>query len=252
MKIRRAVYMQIVIIFVMAIAIALVGHFLPIVDWLAAIQQRVMHLGAWSAICYPLLYASCNVLLLPGGVLSIGGGFFFGLWWGFLIVLVGNVTGAAISFLISRTIGRRWFRSHLLRNPRLRALEPAVRREGWKIILLSQLHPFFPTSLLNYLYGLTPIRFRTCMLWVAIGQAPGLFLYVYLGTLGQLSLNLFRGRSHPRIFEYIVWGGGLISLVLVITAMGRLGMRILQSIEDKPDIIQAEPAAMETRDVSTV
>ena len=72
-----------------------------------------------------------------------------------------------------------------------------------------------------------------------------------LGTLGQLSLNLFRGRSHPRILEYIVWGGGLISLVLVITAMGRLGMRILQSIEDKPEI-KAEPAVMETRDVSTV
>ena len=48
-----------------------------------------------------------------------------------------------------------------------------------------------------------------------------------------------------------MWGGGLISLVLVITAMGRLGMRILQSIEDKPEI-KAEPAVMETRDVSTV
>jgi len=68
----------------------------------------------------------------------------------------------------------------------MEALEPAVAREGWKIILLSQLHPLFPTSLLNYLYGLTRIRFRTCMLWVAIGQAPGLFLYAYVGTLGQL------------------------------------------------------------------
>ena len=135
---------------------------------------------------------------LPGGVLSIGGGFFFGLWWGFLIVLVGNVGGAAISFLISRSIGRRWLHRQLLRNPRLKALEPAVRREGWKIILLSQLHPLFPTSLLNYLYGVTPIRFRTCMLWVAIGQAPGLFLYVYLGTLRSIGVESFpRQKSSP-------------------------------------------------------
>ncbi len=169
----------------------------PVIDWLAEIQQHVMHWGAWSAICYPLLYASCNVLLLPGGVLSMGGGFFFGLWWGFLIVLVGNVGGAAISFLISRSIGRRWLHRQLLRNPRLQALEPAVRREGWKIILLSQLHPLFPTSLLNYLYGLTPIRFRTCMLWVAIGQAPGVFLYVYLGTLGQLGSESFPWQESP-------------------------------------------------------
>ena len=78
-------------------------------------------------------------------------------------------------------------------------------REGWKIIFLSQLNPLFPTSLLNYLYGLTAIRFRTCILWVAIGQAPGLFLYAYVGTLGQLGLNLVRGKSHPRVIEY--WCG---------------------------------------------
>jgi uncharacterized membrane protein YdjX (TVP38/TMEM64 family) len=30
---------------------------------------------------------------------EIGGGFVFGLWWGFLIVWVGHVAGAALSFL---------------------------------------------------------------------------------------------------------------------------------------------------------
>ena len=222
-KVRRAIYVQLGGLVLAAVVIFVVCRVFPVVDWLAEIQQRVMHLGAWSAICYPLLYASCNVLLLPGGALSIGGGFFFGLWWGFLIVLVGNVSGAAISFWISRSIGRQWLHRRLLRNPRLKALEPAVRREGWKIILLSQLHPLFPTSLLNYLYGLTSIRFRTCMLWVAIGQAPGLFLYVYLGTLGQLGLNLFRGKSHPRLFEYVIWGGGLVDLDSSIEHDGAYG-----------------------------
>ena len=242
-KFNRAIYIQLGGLVFAGIVISVICRVFPVVDWLAEIQQHVMHLGAWSAICYPLLYASCNVLLLPGGVLSIGGGFFFGLWWGFLIVLVGNVGGAAISFLISRSIGRRWLHRQLLRNPRLQALEPAVRREGWKIILLSQLHPLFPTSLLNYLYGLTPIRFRTCMLWVAIGQAPGVFLYVYLGTLGQLGLNLFRGKSHPRLFEYLIWGGGLVTLVLVLSMMGRMALRLLQAMENPP--AKRDPILME-------
>lgn len=231
-KVNRAIYIQLAGLAAAAALISLICRMFPVIDWLAEVQQHVMHWGVWSAICYPLLYASCNVLLLPGGVLSMGGGFFFGLWWGFLIVLVGNVGGAAISFLISRSIGRRWLPRQLLRNPKLQALEPAVRREGWKIILLSQLHPLFPTSLLNYLYGLTPIRFRTCMLWVAIGQAPGVFLYVYLGTLGQLGLNLFRGKSHPRILEYVVWGGGLVTLVVALSLMGRMALRLLQAIEE--------------------
>ncbi len=246
MKLGRALYMQLGGLIAAAAAVSVVCRIFPIADWLAQIQQQVMHLGFWSAICYPLLYACCNVLLLPGGVLSVGGGFFFGLWWGFLIVLIGNVGGAAISFLISRSIGRHWLHGRLLRNPKLRALEPAVRREGWKIILLSQLHPFFPTSLLNYLYGLTPVRFRTCMLWVAIGQTPGLFLYVYIGTLGQLGLNLFRGKSHPRIIEYVIWGGGLATSVLVLTMMGRMALRLLQAMENKP--VRAADSSLETDD----
>ena len=199
-----------------------------------------MHLGAWSAIWYPLLYAGCNVLLLPGGLLSIGGGFFFGLWWGFLIVLIGNVGGAAISFVLSRWLGRRWLRRKLLRNATLEALEPAVEREGWKIILLSQLHPLFPTSLLNYLYGLTTIRFRTCILWVAIGQAPGLFLYAYIGTLGQLGLNLVRGKSHPRVIEYWVWGGGLLLSLVVLALLGRISLRLLREAEERASIAARE------------
>jgi uncharacterized membrane protein YdjX (TVP38/TMEM64 family) len=119
-----------------------------------------------------------------------------------------------------------------MRNPTLEALEPAVQREGWKIILLSQLHPLFPTSLLNYLYGLTTIRFRTCMLWVAIGQAPGLFLYAYLGTLGQLGLNLLRGKTHPRPIEYLLWGGGLLSAVVVLMLLGRIALRLLKEAEE--------------------
>ncbi|MEO8439381.1 MAG: TVP38/TMEM64 family protein [Spartobacteria bacterium] len=245
-KMRRAVYFQAGGLALLVVFLIVASHFFPVADWIARGQQKVMHMGAWSAIWYPVLYAGCNVLLLPGGILSIGGGFFFGLWWGFLIILIGNVGGAAISFYLSRWIGRRWLRRKLLRHKTLKALEPAVEREGWKIILLSQLHPLFPTSLLNYLYGLTTIRFRTCILWVAIGQAPGLFLYVYLGTLGQLGLNLLRGKSHPRGIEYLYWGGGLVFSLLVLALLGRISLRLLQEAEEhaagatKPEVSKNE------------
>lgn len=230
--IRRALFVQVAGLVTVGVVLFILSRLFPLADILAAVQERVMHWGVWSAICYPLLYACCNVLLLPGGFLSIGGGFFFGLWWGFLITLVGNVGGAAISFYISRWFGRRWLRRRLMRNSTLEALEPAVEREGWKIILLSQLHPLFPTSLLNYLYGLTTIRFRTCMLWVAIGQAPGLFLYAYLGTLGQLGLNLVRGKSQPRGIEYLLWGGGLLTSIIILVLLGRIALRLLQEAEE--------------------
>jgi uncharacterized membrane protein YdjX (TVP38/TMEM64 family) len=234
-RVRRALYLQSGGLVLVVALWMFASHYFPLADWLGQVQQKVMHLGAWSAFWYPVLYACCNVLLLPGGMLSIGGGFFFGLWWGFLIVLAGNVIGAAISFFLSRWIGRRWLRRKLLRNPTLGALEPAVEREGWKIILLSQLHPLFPTSLLNYLYGLTRIRFRTCILWVAIGQAPGLFLYTYIGTLGQLGLNLARGKTHPRLVEYAIWVGGLLLAIVILLWLGRISLRLLQKAQRECD-----------------
>jgi uncharacterized membrane protein YdjX (TVP38/TMEM64 family) len=160
--------------------------------------------------------------------LCVGSGFFFGLWWGFFIVLVGNAIGAAISFALSRSVGQHWFRRRLSGNALLRALEPVVEREGWKIIVLTQLHPLFPTSLINYFYGLTRIRFRTYMFWTSVGRAPGLFLYVYLGTLGQLGLNLVRGKTHPRMAEYWTWGGAFVVTALLLIVVSRMAFRAIQ------------------------
>ncbi len=228
-KIRRAIYWQFAGLIIAVALVSLFSRFFPIVDFIEALQARVINWGAWGAVCYPLLFAACNILLLPGGVMAVGGGFFFGLWWGFLIVFAGNVVAAAISFASSRWLARRWFRWKFSQNPTLRALEPAMQRESWKIILLSQLHPLFPTSLLNYLYGLTQIRLGSYMLWSSIGRVPGLFLYVYVGTLGQLGLRLVRGRSQPRAIEYWTWGGAFVTTALLLLVLGRIAYRAIQT-----------------------
>jgi uncharacterized membrane protein YdjX (TVP38/TMEM64 family) len=231
-KVRRAIYCQLGALVIAVALISVLSRFFPIVDFVEALQQRVMGWGAWGAVCYPLLFAVCNILLLPGGVLAVGGGFFFGLWWGFLIVFVGNGVATAISFALSRRVAAQPLRRKLSHNPTLRALEPAIERESWKIILLSQLHPLFPTSLLNYLYGLTRIRFGSYMLWSSIGRIPGLFLYVYVGTLGQLGLRLMRGRSQPRLIEYWTWGGAFVTTALLLVVLGRIAYRAIQTSRD--------------------
>src|SRR5437764_6563265 len=229
LKVRHSLYWQ---AGALGIAIALVfalSRFFPVIEFIDALQRRVMSLGAWAAVCYPLLFAACNILLLPGGILAVGAGFFFGLWWGFLIVFAGNLIATAVSFALSRSIAQRWFRQRLSDNPTLRALRPAVERESWKIILLSQLHPLFPTSLLNYFYGLTRIRFSTYMLWASVGRVPGLFLYCYIGTLGQLAVRIMRGRSYPRMVEYWIWGGAFVTTALLLIVLGRMAYAAIQT-----------------------
>jgi uncharacterized membrane protein YdjX (TVP38/TMEM64 family) len=238
---RRAVYFQLAAIAIAIITLLLVSRFLPVVDLVAALQHRVMNLGRWSAICYPLLFAGCNVLLLPGGILSIGAGFFFGLWWGFFLVLLGNAIGAAISFRLSRWAGVRWFNRMLSRSPMLQIAERAVGRDAGKIIFLSQLHPLFPASLLNYLYGLTRVPFGVYMFWTSVGRAPGLFLYTYLGTLGQLGLNLALRKSHPRMVEYWTWGGAFIIASLLFIVLTRIAASAVHESERSANVGEGEP-----------
>src|SRR5881392_2064958 len=229
LKVRRSLYWQAASLVIAVVLVFALSQFFPVVDSVEALQRRVMSLGAWAAVCYPLLFAACSVLLLPGGILAVGAGFFFGLWWGFLIVFAGNLIATAVSFALSRSIAKRWFRQKLSDNPTLRALGPAVERESWKIILLSQLHPLFPTSLLNYFYGLTRIPFGSYMLWASIGRAPGLFLYVYAGTRGQFAVRIMGGKNYPRMIEYWIWGGAFVTTALLLIILGRMAYAAIQT-----------------------
>jgi len=230
-QVKRAFYYQIGGLVLAAIFVVWLTRTFPVLDYIQHAQRTIAGMGFWGGVLYPMLYAACNVLLLPAGVLAMGSGLFFGLWWGFLLNLVGNVGGAAVAFWISRKLGRQWVERRFFQRRKWVALDESIAREGWKIIFLSQLHPLFPTSLLSYLYGVTRIRFGTCMLWVALGQAPGLFLYAYLGTLAQLGLRLWKGENQPLAHEYFVWLGGLAATLVVTIALARLALRLLAEAE---------------------
>src|SRR3954452_22156299 len=131
---RRGTYLQLAVLLLVIAGLLLISHFFPLVALLGILQQRVIGLGDWAGIFYPLLFAGCNVLLLPGGVLCVGAGFFFGLWWGFFIVLLGNSIAAAVSFAISRGLGVRWLQRRRAATPLLSVLEKAVERDARKII----------------------------------------------------------------------------------------------------------------------
>ena len=216
-----------------ALTIFILASHYPVLDWLAIAQKSIERLGFWGGIVYPFAYAICNLLLLPGGVLSVSAGFFFGLWWGFFLILFGSLVSGALAFLIARKLGRKRIERVLSNSPRLRLLDRALERHGWKIVVLSQLNPLAPTSLLNYVYGLSRVRLSRCLLWIAIGQTPGRFLYAFIGTLGQYGIETARGTRRPFPHDYFVWGGGFVVTVLTIWLLGRLAKRILNEIESE-------------------
>jgi len=235
---RRALTIQYGGLALAALALAWLAWKFPILQWIASAQRWVQSLGAASVLVYPLLYALCNVLLLPAGVLVVGAGFFFGLWAGFLLVLIGNVLGAAIAFAVARTVARKWVERKMLSSPRWQAMDEVIGEKGGRIVFLSQLHPLFPTSLLNYFYGITRLPFWSCLGWIALGQMPGAFFYVYLGTVGQYGVQLIHEKSRFQLSESGLWIAGLIAALGVTITLAKMSANLLKEIDERASALR--------------
>src|SRR6058998_360034 len=184
---------RLIALLVSVIALFLAMKFLPVQQWLKSFNDWVGQMGLAGIFIFIAVYAAATVLLAPGAILTIGAGFAFGLWKGFLAVSGGATLGAALAFLVARFIARERVAVIAQRNEKFRAIDSAIGKQGAKLIFLLRLSPVIPFNLSNYLYGLTGVKFWPYVLASWIGMMPGTFLYVYIGTAGKAAASAAGG-----------------------------------------------------------
>jgi uncharacterized membrane protein YdjX (TVP38/TMEM64 family) len=225
---RYAAAVKWVSVVLIAVSVLLVLRRLPLAPFLEALQGWVRGLGLWGPVVFGLLYVVAVVLLFPASALTLMAGALFGLVTGTIVVSLAATTGAAVAFLIARYLARAWVAEKVQRYPRFDALDKAVSAGGWKFVALLRLSPAVPFNLQNYFYGLTGIRFGTCVLTSWLAMLPGTFLYVYLGWLAGASLEAAAGGRSRTPGEWVLIGVGLLATVAVtvyITALARRALR---------------------------
>jgi uncharacterized membrane protein YdjX (TVP38/TMEM64 family) len=180
-------------------------------------------LGETLGALWPFLFVGAYVLLallmVPGAILTMLAGAFFGIVQGTVLVSVGATIVAMIAFVFARRMGQKDVEALLQKHRRARALQAAVRRSGWRAVLLLRLSPVVPFSLSNYLYGLTGVPLGSYVLATWAGTLPGALLYVWLGHLGFLSASEGVERPWTEWLPLIV---GLAATVLVTVHLARL------------------------------
>ena len=185
-------------------------------------------LGVWGPVVFILGYAAAVVAFVPGSVLTVAAGAIFGLAQGTVYVFVAAVLGSAAAFLIARHVARGAVERRIARNPRFGAIDRAVAAEGRKIVFLLRLSPVFPFTLLNYVLGLTRVRFADYLV-ASLGMIPGTLLYVYYGKLAGDVATLAAGAPVPRGAGYwTVLALGLAATVAVTTVVTRAAGRALR------------------------
>jgi uncharacterized membrane protein YdjX (TVP38/TMEM64 family) len=203
---------------------------LDVRSWLQAALIWVDSLGLWAPVGFILLYNVATVLLLPGAVLTLGGGVLFGLWWGTVYVLIAATLGATIAFLMGRHLARDWVLRKIQSNRKFKAIDQAVAQQGFKIVFLTRLSPVFPFNLLNYTFGITKVSLKDYVLG-SIGMLPGTLLYVYIGSLvSSLALLGMPNQSSDPQVQIWLWAskivgfGATIGVTVYVTRLAKAAL----------------------------
>jgi len=189
--------------------------------------ERVSRMGASGYLAFIGIYLLGAVLLIPGSLLTLAAGALFGLLRGTLLVLLAATLGGATAFLIARYAARSMVERRIGAG-RLGAVDRALARKGFKIVLLLRLTPLVPYNVLNYSLGLTGVRFRDYLL-ASVGMLPGTLLYVYYGKVAGEVAALAGGEPVQRDLAYwVVMALGLAATIAVTVLVTRTARRALR------------------------
>ena len=208
---------------------AAAGFYFPLSQWLQIVITWVRGFGALGGLVYGLIYAGGTVLIIPGTLLTAVAGLLYGVLIGVLIVSPASVLGATLAFLLGRYVARDWVARKLQRVPKFIAIDRAIERNGFLVVLLMRLEPvFIPFALLNYGLGITRVRLRDYVLASWIGMLPATILYVYFGSIAGDVARLLHGDLENSILTRWLFWVGLTASALLLFFLFRIGRRALR------------------------
>ncbi len=210
---RRSWLLVIVLLAVAGVTV----HFVPIGNWIAGFIGWVRARGMSGAFVYGAAYVVGTVLWFPGTALTLGGGLLYGPVWGVLLVSPASVLGATLAFVVARYL----FRDSVARKAnsylRFQAIDRAIGKHGFKVVLLMRLEPvFIPFAMLNYVLGVTQVRLRDYVLASWIGMLPATIAYVYAGSALSSVADILKGNVALQGWRtWLFWSGLAASLLLL-------------------------------------
>ena len=228
---------KIVLIILVAGGLIAAAVLLDLPSLIGQVLEYIRTLGIWGPVLYIALYVLATVAFIPGSIITLASGLLFGVVYGSIYVSIGSTIGAGLAFLVGRFFLRGWVQTMVDKQPKFAAIDRAVEREGWKIVLLTRLSPIFPYNVLNYAYGLTRVRFWSYLAASWAGMIPGTVMYVYFGSLagdlGQLAAGAPADESGTTL-RWVLNGIGLAATVLVTLVVTRMARKALSKhVEDQ-------------------
>jgi len=195
-------------------------------------DNLLLALGAFM-----LVYAAAVSISFPGAsILTIFGGFLFGLWLGTAAVVIGATAGATIIFLATRTALGDLLRSRA--SGFVKKLETGFREDAFSYLFTLRLIPAVPFWVLNIVPGVLGVKLRDYGLATFLGIIPATFVYV---SIGNGIDSVFEAGERPTLSgvllkpEIILPIAGLVVLALIPVAYRKFFRKpAAETLEEAP------------------
>lgn len=177
---KRMNYIKIAVI----IAIAVASFFVVRNISLEEIKTWVLGHGAWAAVIYIATFVVLPIFFFPVPVIVLAGGTIFGLFKGTLYTMIGVIINTPIMYFIGRFLLKD-FVHNFVDNHMSEKLRNALKSTNQKVLALVlfiiRLSPIFSYNLVNYISGVTEIKFLPYILTTIAGVLPGVIVFINIG-----------------------------------------------------------------------
>jgi uncharacterized membrane protein YdjX (TVP38/TMEM64 family) len=152
----------------------LAAHRAALVAWVDAHELT-------APLAYIAIYVVMVAFSLPGSALmTITGGFLFGIVAGAIYAVIGATIGATIIFIAARTAFADLLRAKA--GGAIARMEEGFRRDALSYLLVLRLVPLFPFFLVNLVPAFLGVSLGTYVIATFFGIMPGALVYASVGN----------------------------------------------------------------------
>jgi uncharacterized membrane protein YdjX (TVP38/TMEM64 family) len=146
------------------------------------LREFILGLGAWG----PLFLISIQaiqvlILIIPGPVFTVAGGYVFGTFWGTVYSLIGTVIGSVLIFLIGHKFGRPLIKA-VINEHELNHFDVLFKKKGNTALVISRTAPLiFPNDAVSLAASLTKMSLKDYTVLSFVGFIPNILLLTIFG-----------------------------------------------------------------------
>lgn len=179
----------------------------------AFIRDKVLSFGPWSVLVYIGVYVINTLLIFPPNApISLSAGLIFGPVKGAALIMISALIGTSLAFLVARLVERKFLDQFL--QGRWKDVSDKLQNNGFMTILFLRIVPIVPFEILNYLSGLSRIKYKDFFWGTFLGMMPGAIVTGFFGgSLGEI--ESLRDILSPKL----LLGAGLIALFVAVPGL---------------------------------